>query len=118
VRDGFGALLRPVRGSSTAPVKSPKRCANPVHLALLSPDTQERFQVQAQTMRKHMQVYAEEAIGKCVPQSHLQRFYGERCERAGWELGHGSVMGEQPGRLTAQKIVKRNSKRFHAYRIP
>jgi len=75
--------LRPVRGSSTAPAKSPKRRATPVHLALLSPETQERFQLRAQTMRKHMQVYAKEATGKCVAQSLLQRFCGEPCDRTG-----------------------------------
>ena len=110
--------LRPVGGTSTASTMSPKRCPKPVQLALLYPESQVESQVQAKTLLQHIQAYAEDAIGKYVPQHHLQRFYGELCEREGWEPRHWSVIGEQLGRITDKKIVKRNNKRFRAYRIP
>jgi uncharacterized protein with PIN domain len=65
-----------------------------------------------------IQTYAEDAIGKYVPQSHLERFYCELCKERGWERKHWCVIGSELGKLTDRVLKKRGTKRFMVYKIP
>ena len=63
-------------------------------------------------------MYAEDAIGKYIPQSQLERFYGELCEREGWTPRSWTAIGRRLKGLTDRRRLKRNGKQFRAYRIP
>ncbi len=57
-------------------------------------------------------------VGKYVPHLHLERTYRELCERERWKPRHWTSLGRQLGDLTHKKVIKRDGKRFTAYRIP
>jgi len=101
-----------------SPGRSPKRRAKSIPIALLYPESEPEPQSQAEALLREIQTYAEDAIGKYVPQSHLQRFYGELCERKGWEPKHWCVIGSELGKLTDRVLKKRGTKRFMVYKIP
>ena len=81
-------------------------------------EPQAEAQVQAEALLHEIQTYAEDVIGKYVPQSHLDRFYGELCERKGWEPKHWCVSGSELGKITDRVLKKRGTKRFMVYKIP
>ena len=72
----------------------------------------------ARAILEQIQMYAEETVGTYVPQSELERFYGELCEREGWTRRHWAAVGRQLNQLTDRRRLKRNGKQFRAYRIP
>jgi uncharacterized protein with PIN domain len=59
-----------------------------------------------------------EAVGKFVPMRQLERFYGELCEREGWQPKHWHVIGREMTQLTKKVLKKRKGRRFMAYKIP
>jgi hypothetical protein len=97
---------------------SPKRRAKSIPIALLYPETEPEPQRQAETLLHEIQTHAEDAVGKYVPQSHLERFYGELCTRKGWEPKHWCVIGSELGKITDRVLKKRGTKRFMVYKIP
>jgi len=110
--------LKAVQRPKASPKPSPKRRAKSIPIALLYPESEPEPQSQAEALLHEIQTYAEDAIGKYVPQSHLQRFYGELCERKGWEPKHWCVIGSELGKLTDRVLKKRGTKRFMVYKIP
>ncbi len=99
-------------------VASPKPRAKSLPIVLLYPESEPEPQTQAEALLDEIQKYAEHAIGSYVPSTHLQRFYGELCERKGCERKHWCVMGHALGKLTERVCKKRGTKRFMAYKIP
>jgi hypothetical protein len=97
---------------------SPKRRAKSLPIALLYPESEPEPQSQAEALLHEIQTYAEDTIGKYVPQSHLERFYGELCKERGWERKHWCVIGSELGKLTDRVLKKRGTKRFMVYKIP
>ena len=105
----------PNRSPNLSPGRSPKRRVKSIPIALLYPEPEP--QSQAEALLREIQTHAEDAIGKYVPQSHLERFYGELCERRGWEPKHWCVIGSELGKLTDRVLKKRGTKRFMACKI-
>ncbi len=87
-------------------------------VVLLYPECEPEPQSQAEALLHEIHTYAEHAIGSYVPSTHLQRFYGELCEREGWERKHWCVMGHELGKLTERVCKETGTKRFMAYQIP
>ena len=108
----------PGRGPKGNAKSSPKRRAKSLPIALLYPESEPEPQSQAEALLREIQMYAEDTIGKYVPQSHLERFYGELCKERGWEPKHWCVIGSELGKITDRVLKKRGSKRFMAYKIP
>lgn len=73
---------------------------------------------QAEMLLSEIQTYMPEATGRFVPMRQLERFYGELCEREGWQPKHWSVIGRELGGLTKKVLKKRKGRRFMAYKIP
>ena len=59
-----------------------------------------------------------EKVGKYISHSHLKRMYGEICDRMGWTLRHWTWFARGLSEITIKKEVKRDGRRFVAYRIP
>jgi hypothetical protein len=74
--------------------------------------------VHAKALLRQIQLHAEDVIGTYIPQSHLQRFYHELCEREGWEPRSWTAIGRRLNSLTDRRRLKRNGKQFRAYKIP
>ncbi len=108
----------PGRGPKGNAKSSPKRRAKSLPIALLYPESEPEPQSQAEALLREIQTYAEDTIGKYVPQSHLERFYGELCKERGWERKHWCVIGSELGKLTDRVLKKRGTKRFMVYKIP
>jgi len=111
-------IIKSVQSPNPSPKARPRRRAKSIPIALLYPESEPEPQSQAEALLHEIQMYAEDAIGKYVPQSHLQRFYGELCERKGWKPKHWCVIGSELGRLTDRALKKRGTKRFMVYKIP
>ncbi|MGI9403577.1 MAG: hypothetical protein ACR2OF_03580 [Hyphomicrobium sp.] len=109
---------RPALKAVASRKPSPKRRAKSLPIVLLYPESEPEPQTQAEALLDEIQKYAEHAIGSYVPSTHLQRFYGELCERKGWEPKHWCAMGHELAKLTERVFKKRGSKRFMAYKIP
>ncbi|MCP4780927.1 MAG: hypothetical protein GY877_09340 [Hyphomicrobium sp.] len=90
-------------------VVSPKRRAKSFPVVLLYPESEPEPQSQAEAVLSEIQKHAEHAIGNYVPSTHLQRFYGELCEREGWKRKHWCVMGHELGKLTNRVCKKRGT---------
>ena len=114
--------LVPVRAPNPSSNPSPKAGRKPraksFPIFALYPESEPEPQSQAETLLYEIQTYAEDAIGKYVPQSHLQRFYGELCEREGWKPKHWCVIGSELGKITDRVLKKRGTTRFIVYKIP
>ena len=110
--------LTPISTPNLSPKPSPKRRAKSITIALLYPEPEPEPQSQAEALLREIQTYAEDTIGKYVPQSHLNRFYGDLCKERGWERKHWCVIGSELGKITDKVLKKRGSKRFMAYKIP
>ena len=110
--------LAPISTPNLSPKPSPKRRAKSITIALLYPEPEPEPQSQAEALLREIQTYAEDTIGKYVPQSHLNRFYGDLCKERGWERKHWCVIGSELGKITDKVLKKRGSKRFMAYKIP
>ncbi len=72
----------------------------------------------AMAILQQIQMYAEDVIGTYIPQSQLERFYGELCEREGGTPRSWTAIGRRLNGLTDRRRLKRNGKQFRAYRIP
>ena len=112
---------RPRLVAPQSPNPSPKPSPKPraksfplAHIYRAEPEPQ----AQAAALLSEIQLYAEDAVGKYVPQTELQRFYGELCAREGWQPKHWCVIGRELGGLTHKVLKKRGGKRFMAYKIP
>ena len=57
-------------------------------------------------------------IGKYIPQSHLKRMYTEICQSKGWTVRHWTWLARGLSQITTKKEVKRDGRRFIAYRVP
>lgn len=110
--------VTPVVSANRSPARSPKRRAKSLPITLLYPESEPEPQRQAEVLLREIQTHAEHAIGTYVLQSHLQRFYGELCERKGWKPKHWCVIGSELGKLTGKMLKKRGTKRFMVYKIP
>lgn len=110
--------ITPVVSPNRSPARSPKRRAKSLPIALLYPESDPEPRSQAVALLREIQTHAEDAVGKYVPQSHLQRFYGELCLHKGWEPKHWCVIGSELGKLTDKVLKKRGTKRFIVYKIP
>ena len=113
-----GPHLAPISTPNLSPKPSPKRRAKSITIALLYPEPEPEPQSQAEALLREIQTYAEDTIGKYVPQSHLNRFYGDLCKERGWERKHWCVIGSELGKLTDRVLKKRGTKRFMVYKIP
>ena len=117
-------VLRPVTGASnpgpqpSALIPSPKQRRKRVQVEGLFLEAQPEPLVHAKALLELIQTYAEEKMGKYVPQSHLERTYLQMCAQNDWEPRHWTAIGRRLGRLTDRRTVKRDGKRFRAYRIP
>ncbi len=117
-RDEIEPLDTPAALSpNLSPKASPKPRARSFPLAHIYRAEPEP-QAQAAALLSEIQLYAEDAVGKYVPQTELQRFYGELCAREGWQPKHWCVIGRELGGLTHKVLKKRGTKRFMAYKIP
>jgi len=119
---GAAQTTRPTLKANASPNRSPraspKRRAKSIPVALLYPEPEPEPQSQAEALLHEIQTHAEDAVGKYVPQSHLQRFYSELCEHKGWEPKHWCVIGSELSKLTDRALKKRGTKRFIVYKIP
>ena len=59
-----------------------------------------------------------EKVGKYIPHTHLHRTYRELCDREGWSARNWSAIARPLGRMTRKRLVKRDGRRFIAYRLP
>lgn len=97
---------------------SPKRRRKPAPVGSLYPQPEPEPLTHARALLQQIQMYAEDAIGTYIPQSQLERFYGELCEREGWTPRSWTAIGRRLKELTDRRRLKRNGKQFQAYRIP
>ena len=118
------SALRPAK---VAPDYDPQLCAStlsrkrrrkPAPLGSLYPQPEPEPLVHAKALLRQIQLHAEDVVGTYIPQSHLQRFYHELCEREGWTPRSWTAVGRRLNGLTDRRRLKRNGRQFRAYRIP
>jgi hypothetical protein len=95
-----------------------KRGYKPVTVASLYQEPEDEALAQASILLRLVQQHADDVVGKYVPQSHLERFYGEVCEREGWTVLHWTAIARKLGKLTEKRKLKRRGRRFVGYHIP
>ena len=95
-----------------------KRSRKPVTVAGLYQEPEDEALVQARMLLQLVQRHADDVVGLYVPQSHLERFYGEVCGREGWTVLHWTAIARRLGKLTEKRKIKRRGQRFVAYHIP
>ena len=96
--------------------RNPKRRCKPAPVGSLYPQPEPL--THARVLLEQIQVHAEDVVGTYIPQSQLQRFYRELCEREGWTPRSWTAIGRRLKGLTDRRRLKRNGRQFRAYRIP
>ena len=118
------SALRPARATPDsdsqrcASTRNLKRRRKPALVGSLYPQPEPEPLTHARVLLEQIQVHAEDVVGTYIPQSQLQRFYKELCERAGWTPRSWSAIGRRLNSLTDRRRLKRNGKQFRAYKIP
>ena len=102
----------------SAPISSSKRLRKRVQVEGLFLEAEPVPLMHAKVLLQLVQIECPEKMGKYVPQSHLERTYRQMCTQNEWKPRHWAAVGRRLGRLTERRIVKRDGKRFRAYRIP
>jgi uncharacterized protein (DUF4415 family) len=102
----------------SAPISSPKRRGKRVQVEGLFLEAEPEPLVHAKALLWLIQTQCPEKMGKYVPQSHLARTYQQMCAQNDWKPRHWTAIGRRLARLTDRRTVKRDRKRFRAYRIP
>ncbi len=118
------SALRPARvtpdsdSQRCASTRNLKRRRKPALVGSLYPQPEPEPLTHARVLLEQIQVHAEDVVGTYIPQSQLQRFYRELCEREGWTPRSWSAIGRRLNSLTDRRRLKRNGKQFRAYKIP
>jgi hypothetical protein len=102
----------------SVPVSSPKRRRKRVQVEGLFLEAEPEPLMHARALLQLVQTECPEKMGKYVPQSNLERTYRQMCTQNEWSPKHWTAIGRRLGRLTDRRTVKRDGKRFRAYRIP
>ena len=118
------SALRPARATPDygsqrcASTRTLKRRRKPAPVGSLYPQPEPEPLVHAKALLRQIQLHAEDVVGTYIPQSQLQRFYRELCEREGWTPRSWTAIGRRLNSLTDRRRLKRNGKQFRAYKIP
>ena len=102
----------------SASISNPKRHRKRVQVEGLFLEAEPEPLMHARALLQLVQTECPETMGKYVPQSHLERTYRQMCTQNEWKPKHWTAIGRRLGRLTDRRTVKRDGKRFRAYRIP
>jgi hypothetical protein len=105
------------RARSPAEIAVPKRRRRRIQVESLYREVEPEPRRHARALVQLIQIEYPHIVGKYVPHLHLERAYGELCERERWKPRWTSL-GRHLGDLTHKKVVKRDGKRFTAYRMP
>jgi len=117
-------LPRPISGASDsssqrrARTPGPKRRRKQVRVEGLFLEAEPEPLMHARALLQLVQTECPDKMGKYVPQSHLARTYRQMCTQNDWKPWHWTAIGRRLGSLADRRTVKRDGKRFRAYRIP
>lgn len=100
------------------PTDVPNRRHRRIKVGRLYPERASEALVHARALLRFISNECPELAGNFVPQSDLEKTYLELCRNERWNPRHWTAIGRQLGTLTARKAVKRNGRRFTAYRLP
>ena len=106
------------RARSPAEIAVPKRRRRRIQVESLYREVEPEPRRHARALVQLIQIECPHIVGKYVPHLHLERAYDELCERERWKPRHWTSLGRHLGDLTHKKVVKRDGKRFTAYRMP
>ena len=97
---------------------TPKRRRNRIQVEGLYLERQPENVRHGRALLNLIQEECPEKVGKFIPCAHLDRTYRELCKRQGWIAYSWVAIARPLGRMTRKRLVKRDGKRFIAYRIP
>ena len=108
----------PNLGPASHPLKANRKKSKPVAVKRLYPELEPGSLRHARAVLESITTHCPHIVGSFVPTADLRGSYFEMCELEGWQSYHWTAVARQLGRLTVKRLLKRQGKRFAAYRIP
>ena len=111
-----GLVVQDFRAQSATRTVAPKRRRKRIQVESLYREVEPRRHALA--LLRLIQAECPQIVGKHVPHLHLERTYRELCELERWKPRHWTSLSRHLGDLTHKRVIKRDGRRFSAYRIP